>query len=177
VRPAEVPLPPPIISGPKDNSYDTDGSLTFSGTAQAGNTISLFEEGNPEPVGSATADESKAWSLTITGVGEGPHSYTAKATNSSGLTSVASEPVRVSVATHAPKVMSTVPDSNATGVTPGANITATFSEIMLASSIDATTFTLFRKKGSTDKEVAASVRYDAATDTATLDPTNSLRRG
>jgi hypothetical protein len=128
-------------------------------------------------VGSASADGSNAWSLTLTGVAEGLHSYTAKATNSSGLTSVASELVRVSVDTQAPKVMSTNPASNATGVAPGVNVTANFSEKMLASSIDATTFKLFRKKGSTNKEVAASVRYDAATDTATLDPTNTLQRG
>ena len=42
-----------------------------------------------------------------------------------------------------------------------------------ASVIDA--FKLF-KKGSTTK-IAAQVTYDAATDTATLNPTNNLRRG
>ena len=43
----------------------------------------------------------------------------------------------------------------------------------MASSITATTFKLF-KKGSTTK-IAAAVSYEAGTDTATLDPTNSLR--
>jgi hypothetical protein len=46
---------------------------------------------------------------------------------------------------------------------------------MLASSINGTTFKLF-KKGSTTK-LSAAVSYDASTDTATLDPTNSLGRG
>ena len=177
VRPAEVPPAPPIIDGPTDNSYDTDGSLTFFGTAEAGTTIGLFEEGDPQPVGSASADGSGAWSLTLSGVGEGTHSYTAKATSSSGLTSVASEPVRVSVDTQTPMVKSTDPASGVTGVAPGVNISATFSEKMLASSIDAQTFKLFRKRGFTNKEVAASVRYDAATETATLDPTNPLQKG
>ena len=36
-------------------------------------------------------------------------------------------------------------------------------------------FKLFRK-GSTN-QIAAAVTYDAATDTATLNPTNNLRRG
>ena len=36
-------------------------------------------------------------------------------------------------------------------------------------------FKLF-KKGSTNR-IAATVTYDAATDTATLNPTNNLRRG
>ena len=46
---------------------------------------------------------------------------------------------------------------------------------MDASSINATTFKLF-KKGSTTK-LSAKVSYDASTNTATLDPTNSLRSG
>ena len=45
----------------------------------------------------------------------------------------------------------------------------------MASSITDKTFKL-SKKGSNIK-IAAAVSYDAATDTATLDPTNSLRRG
>ena len=77
--------------------------------------------------------------------------------------------------TEAPKVLGTTPKPKATGVGPAANIKATFSEKMLASSINAKTFKLL-KKGSTTK-VAASVTYDAATDRATLDPTNSLKKG
>jgi Bacterial Ig-like domain len=46
---------------------------------------------------------------------------------------------------------------------------------MMASSITDKTFKL-SKKGSNTK-LAATVSYDASTDTATLDPTNSLRRG
>jgi hypothetical protein len=46
---------------------------------------------------------------------------------------------------------------------------------MKSSSINASTFKLF-KKGSTTK-LAATVKFDAASDTATLDPTNTLRKG
>jgi len=46
---------------------------------------------------------------------------------------------------------------------------------MDASSINPTTFQLFRKNSR--KEVAASVHYEAATHTATLDPTHSLQKG
>jgi hypothetical protein len=46
---------------------------------------------------------------------------------------------------------------------------------MMPSSINATTFKLF-KQGSTTK-TAAAVSYEASTDTATLDPTNSLEGG
>ena len=74
-----------------------------------------------------------------------------------------------------PRVTSTSPAANATGVAPGANVIATFSEAMMASSINGTTFKLF-KKGSTTK-LSASVSYDGATKKATLDPTNNLRLG
>ncbi len=81
-----------------------------------------------------------------------------------------------------PRVESTSPLPNATGVAPTANVTATFSEHddpgekgMMPSSINTQTFKLV-KKGTTTK-LAAAVTYEASTDTATLDPTNSLRSG
>jgi N-acetylglucosamine-6-sulfatase len=77
--------------------------------------------------------------------------------------------------TTAPRVTNTSPAANATGVAPSANIIATFSEAMMASSVNGTTFKLF-KKGTTTK-IGASVSYDAATKKATLNPTNNLRLG
>ena len=77
--------------------------------------------------------------------------------------------------TTAPTVESTVPASNAIGVAPGANVTATFSEAMAASSINNTTFKL-RVKGSTTN-LAAAIDYDPDTSTATLDPNNPLQTG
>lgn len=81
-----------------------------------------------------------------------------------------------------PEVMSTSPVNGATLIAPAVNVTATFSEAMDAtttdgdpSTINGTTFKLF-KKGSTTK-IGASVSYDAATKTATLNPTNNLRLG
>jgi hypothetical protein len=73
-----------------------------------------------------------------------------------------------------PKVTSTVP-GNGGEVGPAVNVKATFSEKMLRSSINGQTFKLF-KKGSTTK-IAATVSYNADTETAKLDPTNNLRRG
>jgi hypothetical protein len=75
--------------------------------------------------------------------------------------------------TDAPKVKSTFP-RNGGEVGPAASIRATFSEDMQeASVIDA--FKLFRK-GSTN-QIDAVVTYNAATRTATLNPTNNLKRG
>jgi N-acetylglucosamine-6-sulfatase len=80
--------------------------------------------------------------------------------------------------TTAPTVKSTSPIADAKGVSPTTNVTATFSEDMLASSINGTTFKLF-KNGSTTK-IGASVVYpdpNSPPFTAKLDPTNSLRSG
>jgi hypothetical protein len=82
----------------------------------------------------------------------------------------------------APRVTSTSPTSKATRVDPTTNVTAFFSEEMLASSIDGTTFKL-TKKGSTTK-IGAMVKYfpdDPSTaefdPRATLDPNSSLQSG
>ena len=74
-----------------------------------------------------------------------------------------------------PKVMSTVPKANADEVAPTTNVRATFSEDMRRSTINVTTFKLF-KKGTTT-QIAAQVSYNADTDMAKLDPTNLLKEG
>jgi hypothetical protein len=94
----------------------------------------------------------------------------------------------------APRVVSTVPSNGATGVDPNANIKAKFSEAMKARSINTTTFYLLAghftaaqlNSGCTGgpgplavavacpAPVAATVRYNADTKTAVLDPTAPL---
>jgi hypothetical protein len=74
-----------------------------------------------------------------------------------------------------PSITKTDPGLDATGVAATTNVTAYFSEEMMVSSINGKTFKLF-KKGTTTK-ISSSVRYDASTDIATLDPTNSLQGG
>jgi subtilisin len=74
-----------------------------------------------------------------------------------------------------PNVASTTPANSATGIARGANVRATFSEAMQASSINANTFSL-RKKGATTS-IGASVNYDPATNRATLNPKADLNSG
>ncbi len=78
----------------------------------------------------------------------------------------------------APWVISTVPSANATGVDPATNVTVSFSEEMLASSIK-TNFKLF-KKGTTTP-LAATISYSQAmggrSAQAVLDPDNLLQKG
>jgi hypothetical protein len=71
----------------------------------------------------------------------------------------------------APTVLTVVPASGATSIAVNSNVTATFSEAMNSSTINATTFTL--KQGTTT--VAGSVTYSGTT--ATFNPTNDLSGG
>ena len=84
--------------------------------------------------------------------------------------------------TTSPRVTSTVPKATATGVAPGANITATFSEAMDAvttdgdpNTINGSTFKLF--KAGTTNLIPAVVTYDASTKKAILNPNANLQRG
>ena len=74
-----------------------------------------------------------------------------------------------------PKVNSTNPANNATGVAAGANVTATFSEAMKANTINTTNFTL--RKSGTSTNLSATVTYDSATRRATLNPSANLQSG
>jgi Bacterial Ig-like domain len=97
----------------------------------------------------------------------------------------------------APTVVRTVPDDSAGGVDPTANIKAKFSEAMKERTINTTTFYLLQGHftaanppsscttppvppsttpvvGPCPSPVAATVRYNADTKTAILDPTESL---
>jgi N-acetylglucosamine-6-sulfatase len=86
--------------------------------------------------------------------------------------------------TTSPRVTSTSPTNNATGVAPSANITATFSEKMMASSINPTTFKLLKVNpdGSTTQVTNVSVTPSTDGLRATLNPfgtstTTHLTRG
>src|SRR5215216_4636820 len=96
---------PPTITSPKSNTYDNDGSFSVSGSAERGSTVELFEGAISK--GTTKADPSTgAWSIALSKVSDGVHTYTAKATNVAG-TSNASSPVSItvdSVKPSAPKV-------------------------------------------------------------------------
>src|SRR5215203_3555871 len=76
--------------------------------------------------------------------------------------------------TTAPRVTSTSPVANATGVAPSANVIATFSEKMMASSINTQTFKLLKVTSSGTTQIT-NVSVSLSTDglTATLNPFGS----
>lgn len=78
-------------------------------------------------------------------------------------------------ATTSPRVMSTVPKAGATGVAPASDLTATFSEKMMVSSINTQTFKLFRINPDRSTTRITNVSVSPSPDglKATLDPFGS----
>lgn len=74
-----------------------------------------------------------------------------------------------------PTVGTVTPRNLAKGIFPGTNVTATFSEAMMPSTINRLTFKLVR--AGTATPVSATVSYSATTRKATLNPSVNLRPG
>jgi fibronectin type 3 domain-containing protein len=163
----------PVISAPPNNSFDTDGVFTVSGTAEAASTVNLFEGTTNR--GTATASAGGSWSIPLSGVADGVHTYTATATDAATNTSPVSVGRTITVDSVRPLVSTTVPIAGASGIAVGANVTATFSEPMTAASLTTTSFSLAPTSGG--PAVAAAVTYDPTSRVATLDPSAALAAG
>ena len=101
----------PVITAPANNSYDTDGAFTVSGTAEAASTVNLLEGTTSR--GTATTTAGGAWSIPLTGVADGAHTYTATATDAATNVSPPSAGRTITVDTVRPLVSSTVPTAGA----------------------------------------------------------------
>jgi hypothetical protein len=88
----------PTITSPKDGSTLKSTSFTVKGTAQSGTTLVELFDGTTSK-GTATVGRRGSWSIKLSGVGQGTHTYTAKATKVAGHPSDASSPVTVTVKT------------------------------------------------------------------------------
>ena len=121
--------------GPKGDNLTNDDTPTFTGTAEAGSTVTIYNGATPVGSGTATAGN---WSITTSALATGARTITATATDLAGNVSTASGSVVVTIDTTQPSVTSVV-------IANGPNVAAkmdagdtgvvTFSEQM-----DATTF-------------------------------------
>jgi hypothetical protein len=99
------PLSPPTITSPADNSYNTDGNITFSGTAEQGSTVKVYQDGATTAAGQATASTSDgSWTINLTGVSEQStaHTFDVTATDAATSKESAKSTVHVTVDTTAP---------------------------------------------------------------------------
>ncbi len=91
----------PVVTAPKDGSSTSDSTPPFTGTAEAGSTVSVVVDG--VTLGSVTADATGAWTFTPgTALADGSHSVTATARDEAGNVSPASMAVHFTVDTVAP---------------------------------------------------------------------------
>ena len=158
-----------MITTPAGDGYDLDGDLTLAGTAEADSTVELFD--GATSVGTTTATAGGTWTIALTGVADGVHVYTAKATDAAPNTSPASAARTITVDTAAPTVTARSPLADATGVAVDVTVTAELSEALDPATVTDTSVTL--TDGTTT--VPASVDYDELTDTISLDPDHRPR--
>jgi uncharacterized protein (TIGR03382 family) len=91
----------PVVLAPADGSVTSDNTPAYSGTAEAGSTVTVIVNG--ASVGTTTADGAGAWSLTpATALPDGQHTVRATATDAAGNTSPSSSTNTFTVDTTAP---------------------------------------------------------------------------
>nr|WP_246513622.1 Ig-like domain-containing protein [Azospirillum picis] len=112
---------PAILTLVSDSSTTGDGitnvlAPTLAGTAEAGGTVSLYKGGNL--LGTGTADNAGAWTITTSALGNGSHDLTARLVDLAGNTSPMSGSFAVTIdamAPDAPGALTLSADSAATG--------------------------------------------------------------
>ncbi len=120
-----APSTPDMTSGSDSGISNTDNitsntTPTFTGTAESGATVSLYDTDGTTVLGTATATGGN-WSITISALIEGPHTITAKATDTAGNISLASSGLSISIDAAGPTVSSVAVPANAT-YTAGQNL-------------------------------------------------------
>ncbi len=88
------------VVSPADGGTNSTGTVAVSGTAEPASAVAVFDGAGQK--GTAAADADGSWSVTLTGVADGAHSYTARATDAAGNTSSASAAATVTVDAAAP---------------------------------------------------------------------------
>ena len=130
-----APAAPTIALAPASDSgassadgITNDNTPTFTGTAEEGSTIALYQGGTP--IGTATADSFGNWSITITSsLSDGTYAMTAIATDPAGNVSSASTTLILVVDTQA-DIVSVSPADGAVNVAVNGRIAVTFDAAM-----------------------------------------------
>ena len=112
---------PAILTLVSDSGTPGDGitsvlAPTLAGTAEAGGTVSLYKAGSL--LGTGTADNAGAWTITTSALGNGSHDLTARLVDVAGNTSALSDSFAVTidaVAPDAPGALALSDDSGTLG--------------------------------------------------------------
>ena len=107
-----APSAPDLVAASDSGVSNTDNITnvtrpTFTGTAEAGSTVTLYD--GATAIGTGVATATGHWTITASTLANGTHSITAKATDVAGNVSAASAALSVTIDTTAPAAP-TVPD-------------------------------------------------------------------
>ncbi len=156
-----APSAPDMAAASDSGSSNTDNytnvtTPTFSGTAEANSTVTLYRSGLTL-IGSASANASGAWTIISSALPVGVYSITAKATDLAGNVSVASAALSITIDTSAPAAPPP-PDLNSasdSGFSNSDNITNVTTPTFNGTAEAASTVKLFRAGSTLIGSVAA----------------------
>ena len=116
-------------TGAVGDGVTSDNTLTLTGTAAANSSVKVYDGGTL--LGTVSAGNGGTWSFNTTALANGSHSFTAKATDIAGNTSVASAALAVTVTppdaqgpSTPPSTVAGFPDAKSTGLPDGVILTA-----------------------------------------------------
>jgi hypothetical protein len=125
-----IPPAAPVIQSPAEGSTLGSASVTLSGTAEPGSFVEIFEGSTSK--GTTTTLSIGTWSKSLSGVPDGSHTYTARATDAAGNVSPASNARTV--------VVDTTPPNTTIGTGPGGTTSATTATFTFSADDAAATF-------------------------------------
>jgi large repetitive protein len=150
-----APSVPDMTSGTDTGSSSTDNitsntTATFTGTAESGATVALYDTDGTTQLGTATATGGN-WSITSSALGEGAHTLTAKATDAAGNTGSASSGLSITIDTTTPAAPGT-PDlapASDSGTSSSDNVTKVTTPTITGTAESGATVTLYDTDGTT----------------------------
>jgi hypothetical protein len=148
-------------------------AVAFEAPGGIGEVDFLVDDTRVARVSSPSSGSTYTASFDTRAFSDGTHTVTARAVDTQGYTTDVSRTVTID--NTSPTVSSISPANLATGILPGVNVLATFSEAMKSSSTNTSTFKLYAKSSATP--LAATVSYDPSRHEAVLDPSVDLSPG
>ncbi|MRW94010.1 DUF4347 domain-containing protein [Duganella sp. FT80W] len=144
-------LKPASDSGPSSTDNITNVTTPeFSGTAESGSTVTLYDSDGSTVLGSAVATGGN-WSITASTLTQGTHNLSVKASDLAGNVSAASSTLAVTIDTTAPSALAL---SSASASTSAASAGATVATLSATDS-SALTYALASGNGSNDADNAS----------------------
>ena len=93
----------PVTGSVADNDVTNDATLTITGTAESGSTVTIYDTDGTTVLGSGVATGGN-YSITTSALGSGSHTLTARAADAAGNQGAASIAFHVTIDTSAPNV-------------------------------------------------------------------------